>query len=333
MYRQKSFRRTIAIFILLLQQSVFGTDFKSCRLVADINGCVVKENIILKDKDQCSVFIVNEDGKRVTVTDDYAVTWNICFFKDEINYKKQAMNSETPGKVDFTVTPPFMGFDFGEGTGASISLWFETTQTGFIECNIENHTGGKKLATLHLPIKIDVLPHVNDFRVAGLYYEEIEGIKFPVVVFDINISDYNEAKLLLCDERIPEGYCFIYIAKSELLNGKYTLDNTYEGDFYRMQVYNDYGCIVVGPIYADWYSLCINENTMNDRFVDVKIHDNICGIRSHVRMKDVKIFDINGHLCFCDKEKKEIAVTLNKGIYIITVVTDNNIKTTRKIII
>lgn len=333
MYRQKNTYKQIIVLLTLclFVQHSYGIDLKTLNIGAEVNGHCVYDKILLKDKDNCSLFICDKDKKQITLPANYTTQWYICFIKNSGNYgEDKLLSNGVIGKCEFAVTPPFMGFGFGEGPLSQKYIDYKYTQKGIIKCKITDKTT-EMTQSLYIPVEMDVLPHINEFKVREIYYEEEYGKLRPVVVFDVDVSNFNE--IIFCIGDKDSGYYYITVYEDALISNTLICDYAFEDDIYALGAFNDYGLYSVGPVYADWETAGINNNTTSTDEPDITINGNTCNIKGERPLKSIRITDINGRCLLYDKNKKEVYHTLNKGIYIIHIITENNQKYTRKIMI
>lgn len=334
MYKQKNtYKQIIALFALcLLVQHAYGIDLKTLNIGAEVNGYRVYDKILLRDKDNCSLFVCDKDNKQVSLPANYTMQWYICFIKNSGDYGEDKMLSNgTDGTCEFAVTPPFMGFDFEEGPISQNHFSYLHTQQGLVTCKITDNAT-ETAWEINIPVEMDVLPHIKKFEVREIYYQEEQEGPYPVVVFDVDVSDFKRADIWVGDEN--RGYYLILKTDAPLpIPNTLICENTYEYDFYSLRAFNDYGKSSVGPVYADWETAGINNNTTSADEPHISINGNICNIKGESPLKSIRITDMNGRVFAYKENIQETNLTLNKGMYIVHIITENNRKYTRKVMI
>lgn len=334
MYRQKNTYKQIIVLLTLCLfiQHAYGIDLKTLNIGAEVNSHCVYDKILLRDKDNCSLFICDKDNKQISLPANYTTQWYICFIKNSGNYgEDKLLNNGADGKCEFAVIPSFMGFEFEEGPISQNNFNYMHTTKGLITCKITDNVT-KMTRSIYIPVEMDVLPHIKKFRVRDIYYQEEQNGAYPVVVFDVDVSDFKRVDIWVGDK--SRGYYLILNTDAPLpIPNTLICENTYEYDFYSLRAFNDYGKASVGPVYANWEATGIKNNTTITDEPYITINGNTCTIKGEGPLKSIRITDINGKSLLYDNNKKEICQILNKGIYIVHVITDNNRKYIRKIMI
>lgn len=334
MCKQKIIYKKITALLIfsLFIQNAYGIDLKSIYIGAEVNGHCIYDKILLKDKDNCSLFIYDKDKNKVSLPANYTKEWYICFIKNNGNYgEDKILSSGTDGNCNFIVKPPFMGLEFEEGHYSQTYLKYMYIQKGLVTCKITDNTT-RRTHNIYIPVEMDILPHINEFKVRDIYYQEEPQGPYPVVVFDVDISDFNCVALHVCDkDRGP--YLYIYTDAPLTIPNTLICDNTYEDDFYILRAFNDYGAASVGPVNADWGAVGIKNSTRVTDSPNVTVNGNTCTIKGERPFKSIKIADINGRTFLYENNIQEVCHSLNKGIYIVHIITRDNRKYAKKILI
>lgn len=334
MRKQKNIYKKITVLFVfcLFMQHAYGIDLKSLYIGAEVNGCCVYDKILLKDKDYCSLFICDKDKNNVSLPANYTKEWYICFIKKNGNYgEDKILSAGTDGNCEFIVTSPFMGFEFDEGYYSQNYFYWMYSQKGLVTCKITDNTT-KWTHKIYILVEMDVLPKINEFKVRNIYYQEEPEGPYPVVVFDVDISDFKSVDLHVCDK---DRGSYMYISTHAPLPIPNTLicDNTYEYDFYILRAFNDYGSISVDPVYADWETVDIKNSIDVTDKPYIAVNGSTCTIKGGRPFKSIKIADINGTIFLYEKNIQEVCHSLNKGIYIVHIITEDNRKYTKRILI
>lgn len=66
-YKKITALLTFCLFI----QNAYGIDLKSIYIGAEVNGHCIYDKILLKDKDNCSLFIYDKDKNKVSLPANY----------------------------------------------------------------------------------------------------------------------------------------------------------------------------------------------------------------------------------------------------------------------
>jgi hypothetical protein len=325
---KKNYSKIILFALLGLSCYTFAgnIDVNNLRIGAKVNGnLIVSDTVTLKDSDKCTFYLVDGSGNKAEIPSSWNMRWNLNMKGIHIHDTSLPINSTDSKEAILDVKPKFMDKEF--------AIW-ETGGEGYsthatITCN------GNDLDNFNykLHVYFDVLPQKPELKIVKQIIRTDESGSYPVTTLWLMAKKFDWGYVRVTDPTAGGGsYTAYSIDTDSIMPLLIDIDFGYEMSGYRFYIINTYGAMCGDWIYPDSSITDVNvEETKNA--INIMANDGFCSISSEETMKNINIYDAEGRLCLAEKDKSDCAIPLNKGLYIVNIITDKGKRINKKLII
>lgn len=315
----------ICLIIIFCPFALYSQEYNQLHIGAEVNGDLVYDKVVVHDKDTCSFYLMDKNGRKQTsLSGDISLGWYLSFptRKGELWYKKINID-KCEHSVGLRITSEDFHNRFTNDKAKNERGICYTD--GEIKCYMWK---GNSLSNIYsMSVLFDVLPSEPQIKILDTYLEEDNGYLWPVAVAEVTTENFDYGLIYLSDSPLFSGEFFM---QSDPVPYRVNLYLTYESKC-KCDVFNGYGVCGSEEVYPDWSQTSV-ANIKKDN-ISVFSGKGFCKIISERPMKNICIYDINGRIIFDTKSISQVDIPLNNGIYILQIIDNEGVVTRKKILI